>query len=161
MQRHADGEDERQFITLFGGAAAWPLGARAQQSLPVVEFLSSRSPEKSAHLVEAFPGGLKDGGSLTRGLNETARFPHTHRRRRRRVATRSKKFQMAMSVNAGARLDRLPKNCARPLLGKPDIERTSPNADLPKVFLAGYVGPNLIVLAIFPCKYRSVTEWCS
>jgi putative ABC transport system substrate-binding protein len=54
----------RDFVALLGGAAtAWPLAAGGQQpAMPVIGFLSSRSPAESAHLVAAFREGLKNSG---------------------------------------------------------------------------------------------------
>src|SRR5215469_7425065 len=54
----------RDFIKVIAGSATvWPLVARAQQpAMPVIGFLSSRSPEDSAHLIPAFAAGLAEGG---------------------------------------------------------------------------------------------------
>src|SRR3984893_7700275 len=51
----------REFITLFGGAATWPLTAGAQQALPAIGFLHEGLPAPT-HLTTAFRQGLVEAG---------------------------------------------------------------------------------------------------
>ena len=58
--------NRREVITLLGGAAPWPLAARAQPAMPVIGFLSTRAPGEDTHLLGAFHEGLKETGFIDR-----------------------------------------------------------------------------------------------
>jgi putative tryptophan/tyrosine transport system substrate-binding protein len=53
----------RQFIAGLAGAVAWPVVARGQKpTIPVIGFLSGRSPNEASYLIEAFRQGLRETG---------------------------------------------------------------------------------------------------
>lgn len=54
----------REFIALIGGATAWSRTARAQQTMPVIGYLSARSREDTSHLIAAFQRGLAENGYI-------------------------------------------------------------------------------------------------
>jgi putative ABC transport system substrate-binding protein len=64
----------REFVTLLGGAAAWPIAASAQQpATPVVGLVNARSPEASERQVAAFRKGLNEAGCVE-GQNVTVEY---------------------------------------------------------------------------------------
>ena len=63
----------REFITLLGGAVATPLAARAQQTMPVIGYVSGRSLEYEERLLSSFRKGLEEEGYAA-GRNVTVQY---------------------------------------------------------------------------------------
>src|SRR5262249_381606 len=72
-RRRGDRVRRRSFIALVGGAAAWPLAARAQQPTPIVGLINSRSAQDAVRNVAAFRKGLDETGYVE-GQNVTVEY---------------------------------------------------------------------------------------
>src|SRR5258705_4785417 len=64
----------REFITLLGGTASWPMAASAQDpAVLLIGFLNSASPGPFVRLADAFRQGLREGGYVE-GRNVTIEY---------------------------------------------------------------------------------------
>jgi hypothetical protein len=107
------GMRRREFITLLGGAAAWPAGVRAQQTaLPVLGLLSSVAFNTRRDQVAGFHGGLQEAGYV-QGKNVVIEYR-----------------------SANNQVDLLPRLCSAPLLARhrvspPKCQPTTSSASTP------------------------------
>jgi putative ABC transport system substrate-binding protein len=93
----------REFITLLGGAAVWPVAAPAQQpAVPVIGFLHNASPEALADRLRGFRQGLKDGGFVEgENLSILYRFAENQDERLPELAADLVRRKVAVIVAAG------------------------------------------------------------
>jgi ABC-type uncharacterized transport system substrate-binding protein len=114
----------REVITLVGVAAAWPLAARAQASLPLIGFMSSRSSKDSEPHLAAFLLGLSEAGYVP-GQNARMeyRWADGHYERLPEIAAELAKLPLAALVAAG---------------GEPSAQAAkSATASIPIIFVIG------------------------
>jgi len=95
--------NRREFITLLGGAAAWPLSARAQQAaMPVIGFLSSATAATFTPYIAGFRLGLQDTGYIEgRNVAIEYRWVEGHYDRLLEQAAELARQQVAIIVSSG------------------------------------------------------------
>jgi hypothetical protein len=118
LQMQFDRFKRRELISLFGGVAAWPAVARAQQpKLLVIGFLQSGSSAPAAHLLAVFRRHLAEAGYVegqnvlidycgAEGQNNQTLFPRA--RRRHQTARQRRRFRWKSEFGAaGQNSDKL------------------------------------------------------
>jgi putative ABC transport system substrate-binding protein len=92
----------RDFISLIGGAAVWPLAARAQQTMPVVGILALAAPELNAIRLRAFREGLRTADYVEgQNVKFEYRWAEADTGRLRELAAELVRDRVAVLVTAG------------------------------------------------------------
>src|SRR6516225_8119712 len=93
----------RKFLATLGGAAAWPLAARAQQpAMPVVGILAVAAPEANAIRLSAFREGLRTAGYIEgQNVKIEYRWAEAHTGRLPELAAGLVRDRVAVVVAAG------------------------------------------------------------
>jgi len=93
----------REFIALLGGAAlAWPLTPRAQQAVPLIGYLSARSPDDTADILAGFRRGLAEAGYVEQqNVRIEYRWARGEYGRLPRLAAELTELQLAVLVATG------------------------------------------------------------
>jgi len=88
--------ERRRFLGLVGGAAAWPIAARAQP-IPLIGFLNGQSADTYSHLATAFRHGLQDAG-FTEGQNVAVEYRWAEGRDEKLAALASELIGLRIAV---------------------------------------------------------------
>src|SRR5215813_13227449 len=153
----------REFITLIGSAATWPLAARAQQpAMPVIGFIAGSSPAALSQQVAAFREGLKEAGFIE-GMNVAVEYRYGEGQLDRFPALAS---DLVRRANAGgmARDPRRPVARIHLLLAGVGGARPAPTADArrrPAAGLASGPATAWALRAVVDCQANTRTAGCS
>lgn len=114
----------RELVTFLAAAAAWPLTAWAQASLPLIGFMSSRSSKDSEPHLAAFLRGLSEAGYVPgQNVRMEYRWADGHYERLPEIAVELAKLPLAALVAAG---------------GEPSAQAAkSATASIPIIFVIG------------------------